>query len=66
MHWEARNTYGRPNHRWEGHIKMDLGGIGSGGLDCINLAQDRNQWRALVNTKMKHRVPQNVGEFLSS
>jgi hypothetical protein len=45
-----------PRHRWEDNIKMDLGEIGWGGMDWINLAQDREQWRALVNTAMFHKM----------
>jgi hypothetical protein len=45
---------------------MDLGEIGWGVMDCIDLAQDRDQWRALVNTVMNLRVSYNVGKFLSS
>jgi hypothetical protein len=40
--------------------------IGWGDMDSIDLAQDRDQWRAHVNTVMKRRVPQNIGKFLSS
>jgi hypothetical protein len=47
-------------------VKMDLSEIGWGGMDWIHLAQDRDQWRALVNTVMNPRVPENVGKFLSS
>jgi hypothetical protein len=45
---------------------MDLREIGWGGMDWIDLAQERDQWRALVNTVMNLLVPQNVGKFLSS
>jgi hypothetical protein len=44
---------------------MDLREIGWGGMDWIDLAQDMDQWRDLVNTVMNLRVPQNVGKFLS-
>jgi hypothetical protein len=44
---------------------MDLKEIGWGGMDWIDIAQDRNQWRALVNTVMNLRVPEHVGKFLS-
>jgi hypothetical protein len=45
---------------------MDLTEIGWDGMDWIDLAQDRDQWRALVNTVMNLRVPQSDGKFLSS
>jgi hypothetical protein len=48
---------GIPRHRWEDNIKIDLREIGWGGLDCIDLAKDRDQWRALVNTAFNFRVP---------
>jgi hypothetical protein len=54
---EGRRPLGRPRHRWEDNIKMDLREIGSGNVDCIHLAQDRDRWRALVNTVMNLRVP---------
>jgi hypothetical protein len=44
---------------------MDLREIGWGGIDCIHLAQDSDQWRALVNTVMNLRIPYNIGKFLS-
>jgi hypothetical protein len=44
---------------------MDRREIGWGGMDWIDLAQDLDQWRALVNTVMNLRVPYNVGKFLS-
>jgi hypothetical protein len=54
---EGRRPLGRPRRRWEDNIKMDLGEIGFGDLDWIRLAQDRDRWRALVNTVMSLRVP---------
>jgi hypothetical protein len=45
---------------------MDLREIGWDGMEWIHLAQDSDQWRALVNTVMNLRVPQNAGKFLSS
>jgi hypothetical protein len=48
------------------NIKMDLREIGWDGTDWIDLAQDRDQWRALVNTVMILRVPQNIWKFLNS
>jgi hypothetical protein len=47
-------------------MKMDLGEIGWDGIDWIDMAQDRDQWRALVNTVMNLQVPKNAGKFLSS
>jgi hypothetical protein len=47
---EGKRLLGRLRRRWEDNIKMDLREIGRGGMDWINLAQDRDQWRALVNT----------------
>jgi hypothetical protein len=49
---EGKKPTGRPIHRWEDNTKMDLGEIGWGGIDCIHLTQDRDQWQALVNTVM--------------
>jgi hypothetical protein len=53
---EGKRPLGRPRHRWEDNIKMDLREIELGGMDWIDLAQDRDQWRALVNTAMNLRV----------
>jgi hypothetical protein len=79
MHGEKRNAYmnlvgkpegkrpiGRHTRRWEDNITIDLREIGWGGVDWVHLAQDRDQWRALVNTVMNLRIPQNTGKFLSS
>jgi hypothetical protein len=48
---EGKRPLGRARRRWVNNIKMDLREIGWGGMDWIDLAQDRDQWRALVNTK---------------
>jgi hypothetical protein len=54
---EGRRPLGRPRHRWVDNIKIDLGEIGRDGVEWVNLAQDRDHWRALVNTVMNFRVP---------
>jgi hypothetical protein len=54
---EGRRPQGRPRRRWEDIIKMDLREVGCGVMDWIELAQDRDRWRALVNAVMKLRVP---------
>jgi hypothetical protein len=54
---EGKRPLGRNTRRWEYNIKMDLRVIGWGGMDWIDLAQDRDQWSGLVNTVMNLRVP---------
>jgi hypothetical protein len=66
---EKRNVYrllvgkpeetrpGRPRRRWEDNIGFGLGEVGWGDVDWIGLAQDRNRWRALVNSVLSLRVP---------
>jgi hypothetical protein len=54
---EVKESLGRPRRRWVDNIKMDLGEIGWDGRYWIKLAQDRDQWRVLVNTVMNLRVP---------
>jgi hypothetical protein len=53
---EGKRPLGRSRRRWEDNIRIDLREIGWGGMAWIDLAQDRNQWRALVNTVMNLRV----------
>jgi hypothetical protein len=53
----TKRPLGRPRRRWVDNIKMDLREIRCDGMDWIELVQDRNQWRALVNTVMNLRVP---------
>ena len=54
---EGKRPLGRLRHRWEGNIKMDLQEVGCGGMDCIELVQDRDRRRALVNVVMNLQVP---------
>jgi hypothetical protein len=63
---EGKRLLGRPRRRWKYNIIMDLREIEWGSLDWIDLAQDRDTWRALVSTVMNLRVPYNFGKFLSS
>jgi hypothetical protein len=53
---QGRRPLERPRRRWEDNIKMDLREVGWG-ADWIDLAQDRDRWRALVNAVMNLRVP---------
>ena len=54
---EGKKLLGRPKHRWEDNIKIDLQEVRCEGMDWIDLAEDRDRWRALVNTVMNYRVP---------
>jgi len=54
---EGKRPLGRHRRRWEDNIKMVLQEVGCGGVDWIELAQDRDRWRALVNAVMNLRVP---------
>jgi hypothetical protein len=54
---EGKRLLGRPIRPWEDNIRMDLKEIGREGVDWIHLSQDRDQWRAVVNTVMNLRVP---------
>jgi hypothetical protein len=63
---EGKKPLGRPRCRWEDNIKMDLRKMGIDGMNWIQLAQDRVQWRALVNTVMNLRFHKKAGYFLTS
>ena len=58
---DGRRPLGRPRRRWEGNIKMDLQEVDGGWEDWMELAQDRDRWRALVSTVMNLRVPKSQG-----
>jgi len=70
MYWERKGIYSilvgkpegkrpleRPRRRWNDNLKVDLEQVGCGDMDWIELARDRDRWRALVNAVMKLRVP---------
>jgi hypothetical protein len=67
VHWvlvgkpEGKRPLGRPRHRWEDNIKMDLQEVGRGCGDWMEFAQDRRGWRALVSTVRNLRVPKMQG-----
>jgi hypothetical protein len=53
---EGKRPLGRPRRRWEENIKLDIREVGCGDMDCIELAQDRDRWRALMNAIINLRV----------
>jgi hypothetical protein len=63
---EAKRLLGRPRCQWEGNIKMDLREIDWGSMDRIDLTEDSDRWRALLNMVLNLWVPQNVRKFLSN
>jgi hypothetical protein len=54
---EGKRPLGRPRRRWVDNIRLDVGEVGWGNVDWIGLAQDRNWWRALVNSVINLWVP---------
>ena len=54
---EGKRPLGRPRHRWEDNIKMDSQEVECEGMDWIDLAEDRDRWRTLLNAVMNRRVP---------
>ena len=54
---EGKRPLGRPRRRWEDNIKMDFQEVGRGCGEWMELAQDRDMWRALVNAVMNLRIP---------
>ena len=54
---KGKRPFGRPRRRWEDNIKMDLQEVGFGGMDWIEVAQDRDRWRAFLTVVMNLRVP---------
>jgi hypothetical protein len=59
----GKRPLGRHRHRWEDNIKMDLQEVGCGGMDGIDLAQDKERWQALVNAVMNSGSIE-CGEYL--
>jgi hypothetical protein len=63
---EGERPLGRSRRRWVDNINVNFKEINLGGVDWIDLAQDKCQWRAFVYTIMKLQVPKNTGKFLSN
>jgi hypothetical protein len=61
---EEKRPLRRPRRRWADNIKMNLGEVGWGDVDWIGLAQDRNRWRAVVNSVLNHWVSMKCWETI--
>jgi len=62
---EGKRPLGRPRCRWKDNIKVGYQLVECGGMDWMELAQDRDSWRAVVNVVVNLRVPKNVRNFLT-
>jgi hypothetical protein len=62
---EGKRPLGRPRRRWVDNIRMDLGEVRWGDVDWNGLTQDRNRWRALVNSVLNLQISQNAGKLSS-
>jgi hypothetical protein len=62
---DGRRPLGRARRKWVDNIKLDFRNTVWGGMDWIDLAQNRDQWRTLVDTVMNLRVPKIAGKFLN-
>ena len=63
---EGKRPLRRPRLRWEDNSKLDLQEVGCGGMDWIDVAQDRDRWRSLVDMVVNLWVPFNAGNYLTS
>jgi len=62
---KGKSPLGRTTRRWDDNVKMDLQEVGYGGMDWIELAQDMERWRALVNAVMNLRAPYSAKNSLT-
>jgi hypothetical protein len=63
---EGKRTIKRPRYRWKDNVKMHLQELGCGCVEWIEVAQDRDIWRAIMTAVMNLRVPKNEGKYLTS